>query len=184
MQESSVNEFENDDEKETTLFDLFLAVWRYRILVFALTISAMVGVVAVSIISLTLPPEKSFLLNIYTPRANMLINNTESSGGGIAAAINASGLGGLASMAGVNVRGGPTFSSLAVYLVNSDTMLDSVVERFELVTRYKIKEHIIAGSRKALKENSRRNTLTPAVFLPLVLAITIRPLPAMWSIIA
>jgi uncharacterized protein involved in exopolysaccharide biosynthesis len=143
---------ETDDEKETTLFDLFLAVWRYRILVLALTISAMVGVVAASIISIKLPPEKSFLPNIYTPRANMLINNTESSGGGIAAAINASGLGGLASMAGVNVRGGATFSSLAIYLVNSDTMLDSVVERFELVTRYKVKEHIIAGSRRALKE--------------------------------
>jgi uncharacterized protein involved in exopolysaccharide biosynthesis len=143
---------ENDDEKETTLFDLFLAIWRYKKLVLAVTISAMVGMVALSIVSLALPPEKSFLPNLYTPRANMLINNTESSGSGIAAAINASGLGGLASMAGVNVRGGPTFSSLAVYLVNSDTMLDSVVERFELITRYKIKEHVIAGSRNALKE--------------------------------
>jgi uncharacterized protein involved in exopolysaccharide biosynthesis len=83
----------------------------------------------------------------------MLINNTSSQGSGIAAAINASGLGGLASMAGVNVSGGPTFSSLAIYLAYSDTMLDSVVQEFDLITRYKIKKYVIAGSRKALKNN-------------------------------
>jgi uncharacterized protein involved in exopolysaccharide biosynthesis len=152
MQEPDLDYMENDNEKETTLFDLFLALRRYKKVILCITIPAMVAVVAVSIISLMLPPEKSFLPNLYTPHANMLINNTDSSGGGIASAINASGLGGLASMAGVNVRGGPTFSGLAVYLVNSDTMLDAVVERFDLVTRYKIKKNVIANSRKELKE--------------------------------
>jgi uncharacterized protein involved in exopolysaccharide biosynthesis len=82
----------------------------------------------------------------------MLINNSSSSGGGIAAAINASGLGGLAGMAGVNLGSGSTFSDLAIYLVNSDTLLDSVVERFDLIRRYKIEDHPIAESRKALKK--------------------------------
>jgi uncharacterized protein involved in exopolysaccharide biosynthesis len=154
MQEFDIDySAKKDDEKETTLFDLFLALWRYKIIILTILICAMIGAVAVSVISMMLPPEKSFLPNLYTPRANMLINNTDSSGSGIAAAINASGLSGLASMAGVNVSGGPTFSSLAVYLVNSDTMLDSVVERFDLITRYKIKKHVIANSRKELKKN-------------------------------
>jgi uncharacterized protein involved in exopolysaccharide biosynthesis len=152
MQSSDFDDMEETEEKETTLFDLFLSLWRYKKLIIAITVSAMVVVLAASIISLTLPPEESFLPNLYTPKANMLINNTDSSGGGIAAAINASGLGGLASMAGVNVNGGPTFSSLAVYLVNSDTLLDSVIEEFDLVARYKIKEHIQANTRKELKK--------------------------------
>jgi uncharacterized protein involved in exopolysaccharide biosynthesis len=56
-------------------------------------------------------------------------------------------------MAGVNVNGGPTFSSLAVYLVYSDTMMDSVIEKFDLVTRYKVKKYVVANSRKELKKN-------------------------------
>jgi uncharacterized protein involved in exopolysaccharide biosynthesis len=99
-----------------------------------------------------LPPEKSFLPNLYTPNANMLINDSTSSSGGIAAALNSSGLGGLASLAGLNIKDGPSFSSLAVYLVNSDTLLDSVVEKFDLITRYKIKKYVIAKSREELKK--------------------------------
>jgi uncharacterized protein involved in exopolysaccharide biosynthesis len=150
--ESDFDDMEEAGEKETTLFDLFLSLWRYKKLIIAVSVSAMVIALALSIISLVLPPEESFLPNLFTPRANMLINNASSSGSGIAAALNASGLGGLASMAGVNVASGPTFSNLAIYLVNSDTLLDSVIERFDLVTRYKIEESIIANSRKALKE--------------------------------
>jgi hypothetical protein len=154
MREYSFDTMEENEveEKETTLFDLFLALWRYKTLVIVITLCGALAAVAFSVASLLMPPEESFMPNMYTPRSNMLINNTDSSGGGIAAAINASGLGGLASMAGVNVRGGPTFSSLAVYLVYSDTMLDSIIEEFGLVARYKVKEHIIAGTRKALKE--------------------------------
>ncbi|MDR2406635.1 MAG: hypothetical protein LBE13_00755, partial [Bacteroidales bacterium] len=144
---------EHDDEKEISLFDLFLPLWRYRKLILTISLSAALIVAGASVVSLVLPPEKSFLPNLYAPQANMLINNTSSQGGGIAAAINASGLAGLASMAGVNVSGGATFSSLAIYLANSDTMLDSVIERFDLIARYKITEHVIANSRKALGKN-------------------------------
>jgi uncharacterized protein involved in exopolysaccharide biosynthesis len=142
----------DNDEKEISLFDLFLPLWLYKKLILIISICATVIVGAGSIISLVLPPEKSFLPNLYTPRANMLINNTSSQGGGIAAAINASGLAGLASMAGVNVTGGSTFSGLAEYLVYSDTMLDSVIGEFDLIARYKIKKHVIAKSREALKK--------------------------------
>jgi LPS O-antigen subunit length determinant protein (WzzB/FepE family) len=152
MSESDFEHAERDDENETTLFDLFLSLWRYKKLILIISICAVVVAVVGSVISIVLPPEKSFLPNLYTPHANMLINDASSSGGGVAAAINASGLGGLASMAGINVSGGPTFSSLAVYLVASDTMLDSIVEEFDLITRYKIKKYLIAKSREALKE--------------------------------
>jgi uncharacterized protein involved in exopolysaccharide biosynthesis len=152
MQKPDFDDMVDVEEKETTVFDLFLSLWRYKTLIIVISVLAMGAVVTYSIVSLVLPPEESFLPNLYTPKANMLINNTSSSGSGIAAAISASGLGGLASMAGVNVASGPTFSNLAIYLVNSDTLLDSVIEKFDLVTRYKIEKFIIANSRKALKE--------------------------------
>jgi hypothetical protein len=150
MSESVFEHTGQDDEKEISLFDLFLSLWRYKELIVIISLCAALITVAGSIISIVLPPEKSFLPNLYTPHANMLINNTTSAGGGIAAALSASGLGGLASMAGVT--SGPTFSSLAVYLVYSDTMLDSVIEKFDLIRRYKIKKYVIAKSREALKK--------------------------------
>jgi capsular polysaccharide biosynthesis protein len=152
MSESIFEHTEHDDEKEMSLFDLFLSIWRYKKLILILSICAVVIVMVGSIISIVLPPEVSFLPNLYTPHANMLINNTGSTGSGIAAAINASGLAGLAGMAGLNVNGGPTFSNLAVYLVYSDTMLDSVIEEFGLIMRYQIKKYVIAKSREALKK--------------------------------
>jgi capsular polysaccharide biosynthesis protein len=153
MTESDFDRTGHDGEKEASIFfDLFLPLWRYKKLILILSICAAVIVVVGSVISIVLPPDESFLPNLYTPRANMLINNTGSQGSGIAAAINASGLAGLASMAGVNVSGGSTFSSLAEYLVYSDTMLDSVIGEFDLIARYKIKKYLIAKSREALKK--------------------------------
>ncbi|MDR0670453.1 MAG: lipopolysaccharide biosynthesis protein [Treponema sp.] len=142
------------EEDEISLIDLFLTLWRHRILILVISLCASIIVLGYSAISLKLPPEESFLPNLYTSKANMLINNNNSSGSGnIAAALNANGLGGLANIAGINVSGGSAFSSLAVYLVNSDTMLDSIVKEFDLITRYSIKDHVIGNSRKGLKKN-------------------------------
>jgi uncharacterized protein involved in exopolysaccharide biosynthesis len=87
----------------------------------------------------------------------MLINDSSSSsGGGMASMLGASGLGGLAGLAGVST--GSTFSDLAIYLVGTNSLLDSVVDEFDLVTRYKIDTpkkkaaHPRADSRKALKK--------------------------------
>jgi uncharacterized protein involved in exopolysaccharide biosynthesis len=86
----------------------------------------------------------------------MLINDSSSSGGGMATMLGASGLGGLASLAGVST--GSTFSDLAIYLVGTNSFLDSVVNEFDLITYYKINSPKAkaksprADSRKALKK--------------------------------
>jgi uncharacterized protein involved in exopolysaccharide biosynthesis len=73
----------------------------------------------------------------------------------MASMLSASGLGGLAGIAGAS---GPTFSDLAIYLMGTNTLLDTVVDEFDLLTRYKIEkpkkkaEHPRADSRKALKK--------------------------------
>jgi uncharacterized protein involved in exopolysaccharide biosynthesis len=59
-------------------------------------------------------------------------------------------LGSLAGLAGVST--GASFSQLAVYLVGANSFLDTVVDEFDLVSRYKIKKYFRAESRKALKK--------------------------------
>jgi uncharacterized protein involved in exopolysaccharide biosynthesis len=138
------------EDDEISLIDLFATIWRRRVMVIAVTAAAAVAVVAFTIIAILLPPKISPLPNEYTPAALMIINNASSSGGGMASMFASSGLNELADLAGVNT--GATFSDLAIYLVGTNTILDSVVDEFDLITRYEIEEFYRAESRKALKK--------------------------------
>ena len=150
MDENPVVQNEKDDE--ISLIDLFAVLLKHKFLIIGITGLAMIVAVVISIISLKLPPEKSFLPNKYTPRAQMLINN-DSSGGGLSSMLSSSGLGSLASLAGVNVGGGgASNSALAGYLVSSNTIQDAVVDKFSLIERYKIEKSPRASSREALKK--------------------------------
>ena len=150
MDENPVIQNENDDE--ISLIDLFAVLLKHKFLIIGMTGLAMIAAVIISIISLKLPPEKSFLPNKYTPKAQMLINNDSSSGGGLASMISSSGLGSLAGLAGVNVSGGASNSALAGYLVSSNSVQDAVVDKFNLIERYKIEKSPRASSREALKK--------------------------------
>jgi uncharacterized protein involved in exopolysaccharide biosynthesis len=141
------------DDDEISLIDLFAVLWHRRVMILVITLIAVAGAVAFSVVSLVLPPETSPLPNEYTPTANMLINNASSSGGGLSSMLASSGLGGLASLAGVSVSAGATFSELAVYLVGSNTLLDAVVDEFGLIERYKIEKSPRTSSRKTLKSS-------------------------------
>jgi uncharacterized protein involved in exopolysaccharide biosynthesis len=158
-EESAISDNRADDD-EISLLDLFAVLWRRKVMIIIITLLAAVGVVIFAVLSLKLPVEKSPLPNVYTPTALMLINDSSSSGGGVASMLSSSGLGGLASLAGVNVSSGSTFSDLAVYLVSTNTLLDSVVDRFGLVERYKLKKSKSprADSRKTLKKNLTAET--------------------------
>lgn len=139
-------------DDEISLIDLFAVLWRYKVMIIVVTLIAMIGVVVYSVISLKLPPEKSFLPNKYTAQAQMLINNDSSSSGGLSSMLNSSGLGGLANLAGINVSGGSSSnSSLAGYLVHSNSVLDEVVKNFNLVERYNIEEYVVSSSREVVK---------------------------------
>lgn len=140
----------NDDEID--LLSLMGVLLKRRKLIIGITLLSTVVAVGLSILSLILPPEKSFLPNLYQPKALMLINDASSQGGGLSALLNSSGIGGLASLAGVNVAGGSTYSQLAVYLAGTNSFLDAVVDRFDLVARYKIEKNLRADSRMALKK--------------------------------
>jgi uncharacterized protein involved in exopolysaccharide biosynthesis len=110
-----------------------------------------ISVILFSILSLVLPPEKSFLPNKYTPKALMLIDD-KSSSGGLSSMLNSTGMGGLASLAGISLSSNSSYTQLAVYLVETNSLLDSVVDEFDLIKRYKIKKYPRASSRIKLKK--------------------------------
>lgn len=137
-------------DDEISLIDLFAVLWRRKVMIIVITLVAAAGVVVFSAISLALPPEISPLPNKYTPRALLLIDN-RSSGGGAASMLG--NMGGLASLAGISLPISASFSELAVFLVGSNSLLDSVVGEFDLIARYEIEKSPRAESRKALKKN-------------------------------
>jgi len=144
-------EHENQDD-EISLIDLFAVLWHRKKMIIAVTAAAAVGALVFAVLSLLLPPEKSPLPNKYSPQALMLINDSSSSGGAISSMLSSSGLGSLAGLAGISVGGGATYSALAVYLVGTNSFLDAVVDKFDLIVRYEIREYLRAESRKMLKK--------------------------------
>lgn len=147
-----MNEETNNENDEVSLIELFAILWKRKKLIIGITVAGAIIAVIISILSIKLPPESNFLPNLYTPKALMLINNTSSSGS-LSSLIGSSGLSSLAGLMGVNLGSGQTYSELAKYLVSTNTILDSVVDRFDLMERYKIKREFRANSRKKLKEN-------------------------------
>ena len=143
---------ENKEDDEISLLDLFAVLLRYKVMIIVVSVLAAVFSVVFSIITIVLPPESSPLPNEFTPVANMLINDSSSGGSGLSSLISSSGMGALASLAGVNVGGGSSHSSLALFLATSNTFLDSVVDEFNLIEKWEIEKHPRAESRKALQK--------------------------------
>ena len=142
-------QIQNQDE-EISLIDLFAVLLRYKWMIIIVTCLSAMLALTISIISLVQSPEKSILPNKYTPYALMLINDPESSSG-LSSMLSSSGLGSLAGMAGVST--GTSNSGLALYFAGTNTFLDPIIEKFNLVERYKIEKFPKAATRDALKEN-------------------------------
>lgn len=143
------------EDDEISLIDLFAVLLRYKFLIIAITGIAMIGVLAFSVVSIMQPPEKSILPNEYTPSAAILISNN--SGTDVSSLLSSSGLGSLASLAGVSVPTTQSNSALAGYIISSNYVLDKVIEKFNLVERYQIKDNPVGNTRKVLKENLKSN---------------------------
>lgn len=143
---------ENDDE--ISLIDLFAVLLRYKKMIIAVVVAAMIFAVSISVVSLKLPADKSFLPNKYKSSAHMLINESNSSSGSLASAISASGLGSLASLAGINASGGSSYSSLAIYLVGSNPFLDAIVKEFDILSKpeFEKSKFPVSDSREMVKK--------------------------------
>jgi uncharacterized protein involved in exopolysaccharide biosynthesis len=150
-----MNEEHQNQDEEISLIDLFAVLWQWKIMIVGITLLAAIGVVGYSIISLRLPPEKSYKPNVYTARAWMLIEN-RSSGMDISSMLGSNARA-LTSLTGTSSLSGPTNSQLAIFLIGSNSLLDSVVDEFDIITRYKIKKYPKTSSRNRLKKQLKAN---------------------------
>jgi len=137
------------DEDEISLIDLFAVFWRRKVMIIVITILAAIGGVIYQLIAISLPPEESYLPNLYTAEAIMLIDN-KSSSGGLSSSLGS--LGGLASLAGISLSSGQSsYSQLAVFLVSTNTFLDALVEEFDIIRKKKIETNPKTSSRGIFK---------------------------------
>ena len=83
----------NRDNDEISLLDLVAVLWKRKWLVIAITGLVAFGSLAYSIGSLLMPPDKSYLPNVYTPKATMLISSGTTSS--LSSLLSSSGLSGL-----------------------------------------------------------------------------------------
>lgn len=146
METAVENRLPQAEEDEISLLDLIATMLRRKRLILGVTAASAAAAVLVSVLSLLLPPQLWFLPNLYTPRAVLLV--AESQGGGLSGALAASGLSGLASLAGVSV-GGSSNGELAVLIARSNTTVDELNAEFDFTSRYKVKKYVKAETRKA-----------------------------------
>lgn len=124
-------EEQNEQDDEISLIDLAAVLWKRKWLIVVITLIGMVGVLAYAVGSLLLPPEKSYMPNVYTSKASMLIQ-TNSSSSSLAAALSSSGLAG---MAGLSASAGNTNGALAEVLATSNATLDALNSKFNFAER-------------------------------------------------
>ena len=144
MSEELETSSEND---EISLLDLFAVLLRRKWLIIGITGAAMLFILVYSVISLKLPPEKSYLPNSYKVSANMLITDSDSSSG-----LNISGSAtALASLMGVNMgSGSSSTSSLILYLTKSNPFYDAIAEKFNLYEKFEFEKSPVTNTRTQL----------------------------------
>jgi len=107
-------------------------------LIIVISLTFMLAILVYAIISLKIPNNKSYLPNKYTAKSIVMLNS-ESGGGGLNSMLNSSGLGSLASIAGISGNnGGISDSALAIKLVTTNSFLYKINEEFNLESIYLI----------------------------------------------
>ncbi len=138
------------EEDTISLLDLIAVLFRHKWLIVGTTFLAAAGVLVYSIISLVLPPEESPLPNYYAAEAEVLIN--EESSTNLRSVLGNSELSGLAGLAGIGGGGGTSNGELAMSLLESRSVLDQLVDEFNIIERYEIEESPKARSRQVIRD--------------------------------
>ncbi|WP_028973466.1 GumC family protein [Spirochaeta cellobiosiphila] len=136
----------NDDIVSLIDFIIVLIANKGLILITTVMICTLTFVLA--FVSKILPSENSFLPNVYSPKATMLINS-QSDSSGLSSLFSSSSMSDLASLAGIS-SSGMNYGVLATELISTNNYMDSVVNKFDLINRYEIKDHPKASSRAKL----------------------------------
>ncbi len=136
-----------------SLLDLVAVLVRHKWLIVGTTFAAAIGILIFSIISLVLPSDISPLPNYFKATAEVLI--TEESGTNLQSVLGNSQLASLAGLSGAG--GGSSNGELALSLLTSRTVLDQIVNEFNIIERYEIEESPRARSRQVVREMMESN---------------------------
>lgn len=138
-------------EETISLLDLVIVLVKHRRFIILTTILGMIGIVAFSIYTLRMPPDSPFnpLPNVYEPRVEVLLQDSQSSGFGS----NLSGeMSLLAGLAGMNLGSSSSSADLAQWLLKGNTIVDQVAEEFGLLEKFSAEAYPRTAARAALLE--------------------------------
>ncbi|RKX92462.1 MAG: hypothetical protein DRP59_05395 [Spirochaetes bacterium] len=137
------------EEDEISLIDLLAVLLKHKKFIIIITLLGALGVLGFSIGSLLIPNEKSYYPNYYTPKAIVKIN--EDSGGFDLG----SEAGGLTALLGMSVKSGATAFGAAQKYVTSDSFVDRIIKKFNLIDLYDLSgsKTPVASARKIFREN-------------------------------
>ena len=138
-------------EKERTLLEGLLyytaVTLRYKKLIVIVTVTAAVAVIAFSIVSLKLSPDKSPLPNTYRAYSILILQGENSGGAGsMSSMLSAFGIEG--------GTGGMNATQIALQVLQSRTFLDEIVDNFGIIKKFDIKKNIKTNSRNYILESS------------------------------
>lgn len=126
MSENQISQ--NYYDEEISLIDLLAVLFKYRKLIILITGIAFIAAVLFSVISIKLPADISPLPNTYTSTTSAFVNETDT-------------------------ESPQKNSALAVYYATQNNVLDLIVQKFDLINKWKIKDKQISTSREMLKKN-------------------------------
>ena len=134
------------EEFEIDLIELVKFCWKKKLYFIVPLVIASVIVVAYSFITIKMDPKKSPLPNQYTSVEKILVRES-SSKTSISSSVSS-----LASLAGVNLgsSGGTSNGTLVTTIAETNAFKDSIIEKFNLIEKYKIEKKVKTNSRKAL----------------------------------
>lgn len=138
-------------DDEVDLLYVLGVLWRGKWITIATTVLFGGFAFVYALGSLLLPPEDSYMPNVYEPTA-LLIVNEDSGTGGIQAALADSGIPGIGGLRGA---AGPSFGERAVKLLSSRTVQDPIIDEFGLIARWEIEEQSMIRARRELRDRSR-----------------------------
>lgn len=122
---------------EIDLLDLISILLKNKLWIISITLLFMITIVTISIISLKLPPQKSFLPNEYSPKSLVMINSSGSNNS-FDSLLSSSVMGSFASLAGISGSSSTSDSDLAIKLATTNSFINKLDQHFKLNEIYDV----------------------------------------------
>lgn len=138
----------NNNSDEISLLDLSAVLWHWKWLIIGVTGVISIGVLIFVLIGKKMPPEKSFMPDVYTSTAFMCIQSRAGAASStLSSLLQQSNFGNLAGL----TSSGDITQQLAFYIAGSNSFLDAIADELHIAEKYKINEFIKTKTRKIVK---------------------------------